>query len=470
MHKLGNGEIWGRRVVARFSSGAFLATMLACGALSATVLARLLIFPPVSAQEPISLTFFGELAVAQQSHSNMGTQAGDRDEQAARQSYVPALEHKHRNLVLIVGDALRSDALQSDSVFTPRINALIRKHHGNRADYMRAACAESSCGLMAIASSRYVHQSISHPISLQEVLHHHGYGIHMILSGDHTNFYGLREAYGEVDTYFDGSTQEKRYMNDDRIVLDRIAALPKSSPTHPVMLQFHLMSTHGLGLRQPEFLQYRPYVNYYLHMLRSSTDLPSELKLKAVNYYRNGVLQFDAMVAQILSSLQRKGYLEDALVVVTADHGELLGEHGLLGHASQPWEEALQIPFVMLHYGHEANPIAPNGLVSQIDVAPSILFDLGIPIPPTWRGLPLQQHGGHKNVFFQQGNIAGLYELDNHGHLIKYWRDWDTRNEYVFDLKDDPHERENLSERIHPSTLSRWRRKILGTAAAIHRE
>ena len=66
---------------------------------------------------------------------------------------------------------------------------------------------------------------------MQQVLKLHGYRIHMILGGDHTNFYGLKELYGNVDTYFDGSQAPEYFKNDDRLVVDRTKALPIGTVT-----------------------------------------------------------------------------------------------------------------------------------------------------------------------------------------------------------------------------------------------
>ncbi len=58
---------------------------------------------------------------------------------------------------------------------------------------------------MAIARSKYVYQLSKDSYSLTELLKQYGYRVDMILGGDHTNFYGLRELYGAFDDYFDGS-------------------------------------------------------------------------------------------------------------------------------------------------------------------------------------------------------------------------------------------------------------------------
>ena len=97
----------------------------------------------------------------------------------------------------------------------------------------------------------------SRPITLPELLQRHGYGVHYDLSGDHTNFYGLRATYGAADSYFDGASQNARYVNDDRLVLDRLRSFGRWDGK-PMMLQVHLMSSHALGKRFDDVTEFGP--------------------------------------------------------------------------------------------------------------------------------------------------------------------------------------------------------------------
>ena len=63
-------------------------------------------------------------------------------------------------------------------------------------------------------------------------------------------------------------------------------------------------------------------------------------------YYMANVEMIDTQVGEILDSLQSRGYLEDAIVVFTTDHGDCLGDHGL----SQKWcmyKEVVRVPLIV---------------------------------------------------------------------------------------------------------------------------
>jgi len=298
-----------------------------------------------------------------------------------------------------------------------------------------------------------VHEFSERPITLQEVLRQHGYRIHLLLSGDHTIFYGLKDAYGHVDSYFDGhDASAARYVNDDALLLDRLAAFPAADGT-PVMLQLHLMSAHPLGKRHDDWARFQPAASYAIRH-----GEPSE---RATNFYDNGVLQADGIIDQALRELGRKGYLDDALVVITGDHGEALGEHGLFQHANSVHEEVLRVPLVLLAYGKARASLAQARFVSQTDIAPTLLESLGIPLPPTWRGIALRDAKPRDFAAFQERWEIGLYDLRDSQRVWKYWLNLRTGEEYAFDLDRDPKERENVVATAPAALRHDWRRRVL---------
>jgi predicted AlkP superfamily pyrophosphatase or phosphodiesterase len=326
---------------------------------------------------------------------------------------------------------------------------------------MHASCSSSECGLQSIASSKFLYQFSDRPITLQEVLKQHGYRVHMMLSGNHSGFYGLRRVYAGADSFFDGS-HATRYMNDDRLVIEHLGAFPHSDGK-PAMFQFHLMSAHLLGQRDPALVKFAPAESYALNR----GPQPSE---SAVNFYDNGVLQADAMIEEILRQLERKGYLKDAVVAITADHGEALGEHGLIQHSNSVREEALRVPFVLLSYGGAPTPpIDGHRLAAQIDIAPTLLQELGLPRPATWQGKPLQKPLARDFVHFRERWEGGVFDLRDPRALWKYWFDSRSGAEYAFDLAVDPRENVNAIGGAPLEHKRAWRRQILeGAPVGIH--
>jgi glucan phosphoethanolaminetransferase (alkaline phosphatase superfamily) len=443
-----------------------MAVVLVSGsAFCAIELYRFTTEPPTEQAEPVSMTFYPlEAARNLQGHAvdRLSAARLDAEADAARTAYRPNPSAQRLNLVLIVVDALRADHLgvygyPRDT--TPNLSQLERAGKLRKVGSMRAACSSSVCGLLSIMSSKFVHQLSYGPMTLQEALRRHGYRIHLVLSGDHTNFYGLKAAYGPVDSYVDGdSSHGRQYVNDDQLVLDHLEQFPDWDG-NPVFIQFHLMSVHILGRRDGAAAKYRPAENYARLPLRALANARSE---RGVNYYDNGVLQTDAMIARLLFALERKGYLKQAVVAITADHGESLGEHGYYQHGNSVREEVLRVPFLLLSFGHQpARPLAQRALASQVDIAPTLLEELDMPRPQTWSGTPLQESGSADFAHFQELGEVGLYDHRDPRHLWKYWVDSQSGQEYAYNLSLDPKELRNAIGEATEQQKREWRTRVV---------
>ena len=403
-------------------------------------LANYLSFASTDLREPVSLTFSSNRLALGASARPGRDLAADQRELEARKRYLANDAAERRNVILIVVDALRPDHMglygyARDT--TPYLSELQRQNRLRRISGMRSTCSESACGLRSLFSARYGHQVLAQPISLHQVLKLHGYEINLILGGDHTNFYGLRDEYGVVDNFFDGSMARGYYMNDDQYVIDRTRALPKWNG-QPVMFQYHLMSAHQLSKRGAAYSRYLPAENY----ARAEAKQTSE---RFTNFYDNGVLQCDAVIKQLLTDLDAKGYLENAVVVVTADHGEGLGEHGLFAHGKGMREAMIRVPFVIVDFsGRGRDAFAERASASQTDVSPTILRELKMPIPDTWRGHPLQDKFTRDFVWSEQHPEYAVLDQRDQAHLWKYIFNANTGEEYLFDLRVDPGENANL--------------------------
>ena len=423
---------------------------------------RVLAVPPVTEQEPLSLIFFPEQATVQvqsQSLDQVGTMLRGEAEDRARAAYKPAAQFRRRNVVLIVSDALRADHMgvygyaRSTTPYLARMKA---EGRARVAPPVLAACSESQCGLLSLASSRYVHEFATRMFLLPEVLARHGYRTAMVLSGDHTHFYGLKERYGAVDSFFDASHAGGEYMNDDRLVVSHLQGWP-AWDGRPLLLQMHLMSSHMLGKREGTG-PFEPAANYFFVPNQMENGKPSP---RAINYYDNGVRQMDAVVERIVKALAGKGYLDDAIVIVTGDHGEGLGEHGIWGHSNAVYEEFMRVPFVMLDFGAPGAPIDGRVVPSQVDLAPTILADLGIPQPETWNGQALQRGASAPFAFFAERSLSGVLDRRDPARPWKYWEDFATGAAWAYDLAADPGETRNLAGQVPAERLRDWKRELV---------
>jgi glucan phosphoethanolaminetransferase (alkaline phosphatase superfamily) len=430
--------------------------------------------PPAARGEPVSLTFFpleGAWNLQGLAIDAMKAPVLDRAEQAARAAYRAKPAPERRNVILIVSEAFRPDHMSIYGYHrdtTPNLRRLQASGQLRKAPPLRTTCASSACGLFSLGASRFAHEFPSQPITLQEVLKLHGYRVHMILGGDHTMFYNLRKIYGQVDSYYDGYSarkqryvdeEEYRYMNDDRLVVDRLAGFHAWDGT-PVMIQIHLMSTHVLGKREKTAEWFAPSSNYARPENRVLG--PGGRPDQALNFYDNGVVQADSTIQRVLEILAAKGYLAAATVAITGDHGEFLGEHGLFQHANGVYEEVLRVPFALVSYGYgPAAPIDGYPHPSQVDIAPTILAELGLPIPRTWSGQPLQLPEKREFTYFREQTEIGLYDHRDPKNFWKYWVELGTSNEFAYNLRLDPAESTNVIDTAPPALRREWRAQVL---------
>ncbi|MGD8817209.1 MAG: sulfatase-like hydrolase/transferase, partial [Acidobacteriota bacterium] len=93
--------------------------------------------------------------------------------------------------------------------------------------------------------------------------------------------------------------------------------------------------------------------------------------------YDSGVAFTDARIGELLAELETRDLLDDTIIVLTSDHGEMLGEMGLAGHAYLH-EENVRIPLVISWPAGFEGGTRVDDLVRTVDIAPTILDLLGI--------------------------------------------------------------------------------------------
>ena len=104
-------------------------------------------------------------------------------------------------------------------------------------------------------------------------------------------------------------------------------------------------------------------------------EVPADLVQRVSDQYDTALANLDEEVGALLLALRNRGLLDDALVIVTSDHGEYLGEHNLVKHSKDVYQEVLAVPLVVKsprqrHGRVEALP------VSHVDVPRIVLAHL----------------------------------------------------------------------------------------------
>ncbi len=92
-----------------------------------------------------------------------------------------------------------------------------------------------------------------------------------------------------------------------------------------------------------------------------------------VALYDGEIAYWDAMLGQMLEFLRGRGLLDNAAVVVTSDHGDMFGEHGLWTHGNSVYEEVVRIPLLVRYPGITAAGLTVDAPAQNIDIMPTLL-------------------------------------------------------------------------------------------------
>jgi len=170
-------------------------------------------------------------------------------------------------------------------------------------------------------------------------------------------------------------------------------------------------------------------------------------------HYLGNVTMIDEALGRFIEVLERKGYLDESLIIFTSDHGDNLGDHGL----SQKWsmyDTVTRVPAIFWAPGEVKAGQKVDGLCQLFDIGPTILEWAGAPLPPACQAQSLmpalrgEPWAGRDEVFAEQAGDVSL----TGAQLITMVRDKRYKITHIvgsdegqlFDLQEDPQEERNL--------------------------
>ena len=135
------------------------------------------------------------------------------------------------------------------------------------------------------------------------------------------------------------------------------------------------------------------------------------------------VAQVDAAIGELLAELRRRGVLDTTFVVLTADHGEELFDHGQVGHGGTLYDEVLHVPLVLRPPGGaKGERIAEPARL--LDVFPTLAGAAGIPAPKGLEGRNLLAPDGSEPELVAETRHKRTYRAALRAGDWKYVRTW----------------------------------------------
>jgi arylsulfatase A-like enzyme len=203
-------------------------------------------------------------------------------------------------------------------------------------------------------------------------------------------------------------------------------------------------------------------------------DPDERSKQHRIAHYDSEIHHTDQLIGQLLDALEAKGILERTIIAVTSDHGESFGDHDYLQHGPRVDESVMHVPLIIhLPKSHPAyRPgIVIDSQVRVIDLFPTLVDALGLPLPPDTDGLSLLPllRGGAAPTLWAYGEAGRSYMgIDPERHLegvegkhrmvrtdrfkLVYLPNRDEGEIRLYDLLEDPGELVNVAHQ-HPDVV-----------------
>jgi arylsulfatase A-like enzyme len=419
------------------------------------------------------------------------------------------------NVLVIVVDTLRADHLSSygyKRLTSPNIDRLAREGilfetalatssftlpshaslltglytYEHEAEWMNPkALFSCQCPTLAEALRSLGYRTGAFSANLFWFTHEYGFGRGFIRFDDffHSiNDMMLRTFYGRVIEQFvlrrlgfEDIPARKRASDINRAALSWI----ESDQTRPFFVLLNYMDTHD------PYLPPQPYRNTFSSLKnpggvlnwrlgRNDPQMTPEELQGEVDAYDGGIVYVDHHIGQFLAELQKSGPAGNTLVVLTSDHGEALGEHGLYLHGNSLFREAIHVPLIFWWPGQIPAGVSVARPVTNAALPATIMDLLGADNQMLFPSAPLTKlwenpktHSAWPYPLTEIGQMTWLPEISPvyHGSIKSlvspqwHYIEHETLGTELYDWQNDPQELHNLV--VSPETSSEGARLSL---------
>ncbi len=170
--------------------------------------------------------------------------------------------------------------------------------------------------------------------------------------------------------------------------------------------------------------------------------------------YDGEVAYADREIGRLLDALAARGLLENTIVVLVADHGENLGDHGILYRHTGLWDTTLHVPLMIRWPGGPHAGTLRAGMVQTIDLFPTLLRGAGLPAVAS-DGVDLAElvdmrsdrpKAGRRAVFAEHANGTGaMVRTARYKYFVSHGESLVPEGAHLFDVAADPGELHDLA-------------------------
>ena len=294
----------------------------------------------------------------------------------------------------------------------------------------------------------------------------------IITAGFHSNPY-LSAIFGwnrGWDVFYDSMeaevTDEVPYIKGNEInqhVEQWLKTTVSQRSTTPFFLWVHYMDIHEPYVPAKEFLS-RVDNSIVLNSsemfeLFKKVILPRDVSNPATvsllkKLYMAHVIEVDEYIKALFEIFESQNVLQNSVIIITSDHGDEFGEHGGLSHDGKMFRELIDIPLIIKFPDTDQKVATCQQLVSNIDIAPTIVYLFGISQPEEFQGqslLPLENYKERPCFGEAIGKRGRQKETDRpvfycRADKLKIIYESESNKWSLYNLEDDPLERHNIIE------------------------
>lgn len=372
---------------------------------------------------------------------------------------------RKKNVIVILVESLRPDQLQTfggSQDVMPNVDALARQStlftntyaQSTHSNYADVSPFSSQYPLRTRTIYLYPKKAKFPHVMIYDILHQLGYKTAIFSSQN--EYWGSMYNYlntGHLDRFFHSEDSDSKKLSgkiDDRVTIDEAIKWLGSIGQNPFFMYINLQSSHMPYVMPDDFP--RRFGPQNLDFDLRFNSFPPEKVAEVKGRYSDSLSYMDSQIGRLLQFLKDSGQLQDTLIILTGDNGQAFLEHGFAAHASYIYEEAIHVPMIF-YIPWKAQLRRDERPAQHIDIAPTILALLNLPPHPAFQGINLaaETFDPHRTRFLVTQSPL-LYQYAVVKDEFKYLWTPQFNRVQLFDLKNDPAEKEDVSKKYPEKT------------------
>jgi len=312
-----------------------------------------------------------------------------------------------------------------------------------------------------------------HQVTMAEMLQQDGYHTASINDGGQIAArFGFDQGFDNYTSIKHGAPGHSNFIHTARRAIDWL----RNRDDDRFFLFLHTYHTHHPYTPPKRFVEtmdegYRGKLpdKISLELLRQvkrgDRQLTRSDKQHIVTLYDAEIRQMDVGFGLIVDELKKLGLYDDMVLILTSDHGEEFGEHGVMGwHSHTLYDELLSVPLIIKLPGNDFAGTRVTTPVRSIDILPTLLDCLDIPPLAVFEGRSLMdlargRRESPRPVVARQDHRNPTPVILRSGRWKYYHRPGAHKPRILFDLQQDPGETRNAGVE-HPEVIDELEQQL----------